>query len=364
VKKVIMQAPKNGIFYILDRTNGKLLSAKPYTFINWAVGIDSISGRPIENSFSRYEKGNAEIFPSVFGAHNWQPMAFNKNRKLMYIPVRDLSSLFGHDPDWKYNEPSYLGFASGIGFNTATGVDTTLPIRKEINAPKINERLLAWDPVNQREVWHYPHKNLWNGGVLTTAGDLVFQGGSDGVFRAFDAIDGKLLWQTNLETGIIAAPISFAVRDTQYISIAVGWGGALGKGTKYTSKLNPGTVYTFALNRKAAMPIFPEKAQKSLITMQVTATRQQINHGENLFIQYCALCHGDVGGGGGVIPDLGYSSEATHSIFKKIVLEGLLESRGMPNFSKKLTEDQVSDIQRYILATVNGRERDGAKMKK
>lgn len=350
VTKVIMQAPKNGIFYVLDRANGKLLSAKPYTFINWASGIDSISGRPIENRFSRYEKENVEIYPSMLGAHNWQPMSFNKKTGLMYIPVRDFPFMFGNNPRWKYNEVSLDAFGTGIGWNTAIALDSTLVLRKETNGPKINERLVAWDPINQHEVWNYPHKYLWNGGVLSTAEDLVFQGSADGMFSAIDATNGKLLWQTDLGTGIIAAPVSYQFGNTQYISIAVGWGGAMGKTNKFTQQVNPGTVYTFALNSKAAMPDFPRQAARKLIAMNVSATAQQKILGEHLFNQYCAVCHSDVGGGGGNVPDLGRSSEATHQNLKKIVLEGLLESKGMPNFSGRLTESQVSDIQSFILA--------------
>lgn len=352
-RKVIMQAPKNGIFYVLDRTNGKLLSAKPYTFINWASGIDSITGKPIENDFSRYEKGNAEVSPGPFGAHNWQPMAFNPKTQLMYIPVRDMHWIYIHNANWKYNLPTEGGFASGIGWNTALVDDKALPVRKEMNAPKISERLSAWDPVNQREVWSHDYKVMWNGGILTTAGDIVFEGSADGQFIAFDAMSGSILWQTDLGTGIIAAPIAYQVKDTQYISIAVGWGGAMGKSFKFTQQINPGTVYTFALNRKGPMPIFPKVPEKKLIKRKITATKEQIQQGGSLFYQYCLACHSDIGSGGGNIPDLGFSSETTYKIFKKIVLEGVLETRGMPNFSTKLTESQVNDIQSYILHTAN-----------
>src|SRR4029079_19113569 len=105
-RKVIIQAPKNGIFYVLDRTNGKLISARPYTFINWATGIDTVTGRPVETDYGRFVNENSEIFPSPLGAHNWQPMAFNKKTNLVYLPVRDLSMLYANDPHWKYNHAS------------------------------------------------------------------------------------------------------------------------------------------------------------------------------------------------------------------------------------------------------------------
>ena len=161
------------------------------------------------------------------------------------MPVRDLVMLYGKDVKWRYNEPS-AGFGSGIGWNTALGYDSSKPFRKEMNAPKMGERLTAWDPVNQREVWSVQHTAMWNGGVLTTSTGLVFEGTSDGKFMAFDATDGKVLWEKNLGTGIIASPVSYQVEDTQYISIAVGWGGAMGKQNKFTEQINPGTVYTFA----------------------------------------------------------------------------------------------------------------------
>ena len=350
LRKVIMQAPKNGIFYVLDRTNGKLISARPYTFINWATGIDSVTGRPLETDYGRFANENAEIFPGPLGAHNWQPMAFNKKKQLVYLPVRDIAMQYGTDRSWKYNQPS-AGFGSGIGWNTALGYDSSKSLRKEMNAPKMGERLSAWDPITQREVWSVPHKNMWNGGVLTTSAGLVFEGTSDGKFMAFDATDGKTLWQKDLGTGIIASPVSYQVGDTQYISIAVGWGGAMGKQSKFTEQINPGTVYTFALSRNIPMPVFTKAVPKKLIDMPFTATQQQIQHGSVLFNQYCETCHSDIGTGGGTIPDLGYSSEATHRIFKDILLKGLLINNGMPNFSGKLRKSHIADIQRSILAT-------------
>lgn len=348
VRKVIMQAPKNGIFYVLDRVNGKLISAKPYTYLNWATGIDSVTGRPIENDFSRYPNDNTEIFPSAFGAHNWQPMAYNRQTKLMYIPVRDLGMIYGHNAAWKYNQVS--GFSSGLGWNTGTGYDPAKPLRKAINAPALSERLTAWDPVQQREVWSYRHKAMWNGGLLTTSAGLVFEGTSDGKFMIFDASDGKVLWEKDLGTGIIASPVTYQVGDTQYVTIAVGWGGAMGKHMKFTEHVYPGTVYTFALNRNTAMPRFAKPATKKLIDLPVTATPEQINHGATMFIQYCAVCHSNIGDGGGHTPDLGYSSEATYKIFNDILLKGLLEGKGMPNFSGRLHDSDVTAIRNYVLA--------------
>jgi quinohemoprotein ethanol dehydrogenase len=348
-RKVLMQAPKNGIFYVLDRTNGKLISAKPFTYINWAKGIDTITGRPMENVFSRYTNQNAEIFPGPVGAHSWHPMAFNLKTKLMYIPVRDLPQIYGQDINWKYNQPG--GFGSGVGWNTAIGFDATKPLRKDSSAPQIQERLIAWDPVLQKEVWRVPHKALWNGGVLTTSGGLVFQGTADGRFMAFDAVNAKVLWEVNIGSGIIASPVTYIVEGVQYISIAAGWGGVLGLGGKSTSEIKPGTVYTFALDKNVAMPTYAKPAEQKLIDMPFTATKQELQHGGILFTQFCSTCHSNPGDGGGVIPDLGYAPQSIHNIFNEIVLKGLLVNKGMPNFGDHLNEKDVAEIHNYVLAT-------------
>ena len=353
-KKVIMQAPKNGFFYLLDRTNGKLISAKPYVYVNWAKEIDNKTGRPVENEFSRYKNENAVVFPSPIGGHNWQPMAYNPGTKLVYLPVRDNSNVYGNDPTWKYNQPS--GFGTGIGWNTATDYVPSKPIHDDTLGPKQvpQERLIAWDPVDQKEVWRLPLAGVWNGGVVTTASGLVFEGTADGKLIAVNANTGKILWQSNLGSGIIAAPISYEIDGKQYITIAAGWGGVVGLWSKFTEQINPGTIYTFALDSNKAMPAFAKTAPKELINLPFTATKEEIQHGGLLYGQFCSVCHGGVADDDyGVIPDLGYSAEATHKILKDIVLKGALENKGMPNFSSRLSEKDVTEIQSYILWSAN-----------
>ncbi|MFD1140935.1 PQQ-dependent dehydrogenase, methanol/ethanol family [Larkinella insperata] len=352
LRKVIMQAPKNGFFYVIDRTNGQFISAKPYTFVNWATGIDSTTGRPIETDFSRYTGHNAQVFPSAIGAHNWQPMAFNPKTGLVYIPVQDLSLMYGHDPGWAMNQVS--SYASGTGWNTGVGYDPSRPPRPEPQAAGVPPvgRLVAWNPVTQREAWRVDQPTPWNGGLLTTATGLVFQGTATGDFRAYDAQTGKILWQINLGTGILAPPVTYQLAGKQYVSIAVGWGGVMGLGAKFTPTLHPGTVYTFALGGKEALPTFPATPGRPLVDLPVRATETQIQHGGLLYLQYCQRCHGDVGAGGGVLPDLGRSPVSVHENFAAIVRQGVLVSTGMPDFGKRLSAEDVTDLQGYILATV------------
>ena len=345
VKKVIMQAPKNGFFYVLDRTNGKLLSAEPYTYINWATAIDKSTGKPIETDFSRYEKENAVISPGPTGGHSWQPMAYSPITKLVYIPVFYSSTTYGNDPNWKYSER---------GWNTATGVDSKKSTREDKSAPANmgQGRLIAWDPISQKEVWKVDHTaTYFNGGVMATAGGLVFQGTADGRFVAYDATNGDKLWEANVGSGAIAAPATYIVDGKQYVSIAVGWGGVGGLflGT-FTKENYPGTIFTFALDAKATPPDFYSTKPRELINLDVTASKEEIAKGAALFGKYCSTCHG-LWNPKSMIPHLTYSSESTFSIFENIVLQGMYLKKGMPNFGDRLDKEDINNIKQYILHT-------------
>ena len=219
VRKVIMQAPKNGFFYILDRKNGELISAEPYVNVNWASHINRENGRPVELPNARYEDGPFLIFPGPLGAHNWHPMAFNPTNKLIYLPSQEIPFVFGDDKDSPFEESTWN---TGTNFELAAAPDDPSALA-EI-AKMIRGQLVAWDPEKQSEVWRYQHAGPWNGGVLATAGNLVFQGSLIGEFAAYNATTGERLWQFPAQTGIAAAPVSYAVNGEQYISVAVGWG--------------------------------------------------------------------------------------------------------------------------------------------
>jgi quinohemoprotein ethanol dehydrogenase len=228
-RKVLMQAPKNGFFYVLDRTNGELISAEPYVHVNWASHIDMDSGRPVEHKYAPYTDCAYQMAPTAYGGHNWLPMSYNRETGLVYLPVRE----------------SFERVAS------------QMKVALQKNS-MFNDygKLLAWDPIEQKEVWSVRQVSNWNGGVLSTR-DLVFQGDAKGIFRAFDADSGKKLWSYDLGTGIMAAPNTYMVDGVQYVSIAVGWGSVEGLlDQAMTENINPGTVYTFALGKKEAPPVF------------------------------------------------------------------------------------------------------------
>lgn len=337
VRKVLMQAPKNGFFYVIDRTNGEFISAEPFVYTNWAKEIDKETGRPVETEYARYPDMNVQISPSPAGAHNWQAMAYNPKTGLVYIPAREDGSFYGQPKDWKFVDDSRT-------WNIASGYNPENETLEDSLAGRDFGKLIAWDPVKQEEVWSVWQESSWNAGVLTTD-DLVFQGNAKGDFCAYDAVTGEKVWSYSLGTGIIAPPITYKVDGEQYISILVGWGGVMGLWTKFTEHINPGTLYTFALGANRPMPKFPELPAKTLINMDFEATSGQLENGGNLFGQYCAQCHG-----GGIIPELTYSRPEIFESFQSIVGEGAYLSLGMPSFKDRLTEQEIENIKNFIFS--------------
>lgn len=345
-RKVIMQAPKNGFFYVLDRVNGKLISAEPYTYMNWATGVDKQTGRPIETGFSRYKNENRVISPGPAGGHNWQSMAYNPVTGFVYFPAHVNSFPYGNDSVWTFKE-NRRNVSAPIA-HLPTIPDPDRPTNMD------QGQLLAWDPRTNKEVWrvNYP-ATFWNGGVMATAGGLVFQGTGEGKFLAYDATDGKKLWETNVGSGVIAPPVTYMIDGKQYVSIAVGWGGNPGHRVRFTKENYPGTIFTFALDAKETYAGFYTSEPKELIQLPVSASAAAIKKGQLLYNANCRSCHGWMGDNGGSIPNLTYSTEGTFGIIESIVLKGMYLSKGMPDFSDRLTPQDVDDIKNYILYSAN-----------
>ncbi|MEY4646396.1 MAG: hypothetical protein RIQ98_232 [Bacteroidota bacterium] len=318
-RKVIMQAPKNGFFYVLDRETGELLKADPYTYVNWASHVDLKTGRPVETPYSRYEKFNKLVAPSPIGGHNWQAMAYNPVTKLVYIPSREWAYPHGNQADFKYDPKAH----------------------------KVEGRLIAWDPSTGKEVWRSPGASVWDAGVLTTT-DLVFQGNAQGKFSAYEAKTGKKLWETDLKSGIIAPPVTYLVDGVQYVTVAVGWGGVMGMWTKYTETIQPGRVFTFKIGGKAKMPALVQEEKKVKVNQPVTATAAELANGAQLFKVNCGSCH-DLGQGGS-IPNLTYSKPEILAMIDDIVRKGIFLPKGMPKFGDRFTVQEVKNIQQYIYA--------------
>ena len=210
--------------------------------------------------------------------------------------------------------------------------------------------LLAWDPVNQKERWRVPYSNIWNGGTLTTAGNLVFQGTSEGKFAAYTADKGEKVFEAAVGNGIIGSPVTYELDGVQYVSIMAGWGGAFplaggdGKGAMPVG----GKLLTFSLNGKQPLPEIAAKA-RSVTLIGVTASPETVETGATLFAQWCAVCHGVGAAGGGATPDLRYSHPSTFDKYREIVLEGKYQGVGMPSLKRWLTVEEVDAIRAYVL---------------
>jgi len=208
---VIMQANRNGFFYVIDRANGKLISAKNFVPTNWATGIDLKTGMPIEAANNekrpRLKKWAKDICPNLVGGKNWMPMSYNPKTGLVYIPTMNLCmDLEGIQEEYKRGQ-----FYLGVNFD----LDKPGP-------GGYLGGLKAWDPVAQKEVWFNKDELPFNGGTMTTTTGLVFAGDIRGTFRAHDAKTGKELWKFNTGSGISAAPISYTLDGKQYVAVTSG----------------------------------------------------------------------------------------------------------------------------------------------
>ena len=351
-RKVIMQAPKNGFFYVVDRVTGELISAENFVPVNWASHIDLETGRPVENPEARYTLDGKPWFamPGPLGAHNWHPMSFSSETGLVYIPAQELPFPYIADGN---RSPSKIAVNLGVDL-AAAGMPQDKELKKQA-MESLKGRLLAWDPVKQEEAWRVEHAGPWNGGVLSTAGNLVFQGTAAGDFHAYRADNGEKLWSFTTQTGVVAPAVTYTVAGEQYVSLVVGWGGAMpllaGEANHRSGKpRNISRLLTFKLGGSAALPEDTYQEPELPVIADIEVSAESVAAGKNTFQRYCSACHGDVAVGGGVLPDLRYSAMiTTKEAFSAVVLGGVLEERGMISFAKELSSEDVEAIRAYII---------------
>lgn len=361
-RKVLLHAPKNGFFYVLDRETGHLISAEKLGRVTWAEGIDLESGLPIEAPGIRYEQAPIVIWPGIAGRHNWPPMSFSPRDRLVFIPAIHSASLYNMEgvlPDrW---DPARHTWTTGLG-----DPEQNLP------ADESGSALVAWDPIAGREVWRTPTAGTWGAGTMATAGGLVFQGSLDGTFNAYDSLTGKKLWSFAAGVAVLGAPIAFSVAGKQYITVLSGpptASAAFSPGSAsfgWTYRENPRRVLTFALDAAGTLPAARAPVAPGPLRAGPAADPALARAGIALYGIHCTSCHGRGGISGGSAPDLQASAILlSPEAFAHVVHDGALVDRGMPRYEEFSGAD-LEAIRNFVRAsaersaTVTPPGRDGS----
>ena len=352
LRQVIMQAPKNGFFYVIDRVTGEFISAENFVPVTWADGIDPVTGRPnILDSAKYWETGEVSVqSPSFLGGHNWHPMSFNPETGLVYLPAQEISFPYMADNNF---EPKTLAANLGIDTSAARLPDDPEVI-EAVKAATLGH-LAAWDPVTQEERWRVQYPGPWNGGVLSTAGGLVFQGTAGGFLKAYDANNGSTLWEYPTQSAIVAPPVTYEIDGEQYLTVMAGWGGIFPMITGPLSlssglTLDNSRILTFKLNGEAALPDFELSVPDLPDLTGVNIDTEMAEQGFAVYDRYCGACHGAGAVGSGVINDLRYSTfTATPEAWASVVLGGLFAELGMVSFAEELDAADAEAIRHYIL---------------
>jgi quinohemoprotein ethanol dehydrogenase len=352
-REVIMTAPKNGFFYVLDRATGKLISAEKFVKnVNWASKIDLKSGRPVENPAARFPDGKEfVVYPSPVGAHSVEAMAFNPRSGLVYLNAIEQGRAFVDPPGdlskWRFSPGQFLD--TGIG-------------KAKSKVPVGTNSLIAYDPVRQKVAWSVALPGTKNGATMTSGGNLVFQGTVKGQFVAYAADSGKQLWSFDAQTGVQAQAISYEVGGVQYVTVLSGWRGSTagGPGLSWDYAQQKRRVLTFTLDGKATLPPadrtpLPFQDDPAFVVDAAAAAR-----GADLFAQRCAICHGAGLNAGGTGPDLRKAgAPLSYEAFSAVLHDGALMGNGMPRFDE-LSPTQLKDLQAYVRREARSALKGGA----
>lgn len=365
-RRVLLQANKNGFFYVLDCATGELLSANPYTFVNWASGINIKTGRPIVTSQSDWYGSPKDVYPSWAGGHSWNPMSYSPRTHLVYIPVNDAPNVWvdlAHNGGQvKFIDGSFT--ADGIIPDDTYDAADLAPLVGSI--PSINtlkiartgklvrELIRAWDPIAHKVVWQHETSSGslgFDGGVMSTAGNLVFQGRGSGSLWAYAADTGRVLKIVPTGSHIMAAPMTYEVNGTQYIAVQVGFGGAgisaggIPPSSAAAKFHNTGRILSLKLGG-GAVPTPPARSYEPFDRPPPdVSTKADINAGKIKFLEECSRCHAF---GPNVTPDLRRNVSGLPQ-FKAVVLHGALAPAGMEQFGDLLSKRDVEHIYEYLV---------------
>jgi len=343
-RKVLLQAPKNGFFYVLDRATGELLGAKKFVHVSWASHVDLDSGRPVEREEAHWSKKDAMVAPAPPGGHNWHPMSFHPGTGLVYLPATESA--------YAFMAHSAFRFRPGL-WNT--GEDFTRLHESLENygdaryLPCGLTRLIAWDPIREEKAWEVLHDSGVPGGTLATAGGLVFQGIGQGRFAAFDAATGDRLWSSEVGIDVMAAPVTYRVDGEQYIAVLAGVGGSHGNHQSEFDHDNAGRVLSYKLDGKAPMPPVTLRPERRVSRPRLDVPPETIERGRHVYAETCFTCHGMGLQASGVYPDLRTASAKTHEQWDAIVRGGIRTKKGMPSFADAVSAEDAKAIQAYVL---------------
>lgn len=348
-RRVLMQAPKNGFFYVLDRATGEFISGRNYVPVNWATGLDPRTGRPLEVPAARYRHRPFVVTPGPSGGHNWYPMSFDPVRGLVFIPVQEMPSVYGDDRRFA---PQPRGWNTGTD-PLPLDVPDDAATRTLLDTPP-RGALLAWDPRAQQPAWRVEHPGVANGGTLATAGGLVFQGTSDGRFNAFASDSGERLWSYEVQDAILGGPITYELDGEQYVAALAGLGGTTALVSGYLFADQPrapnGRLLVFKLDGEASLPPTPAPTRRAPPDVSQVRVRGNVLTGIRRYNQYCIMCHGRGAQSGPLMPDLRHSEAILEAdAFGAIVLEGRLEAAGMAGFADVLSRADAEAIRAYLV---------------
>lgn len=350
MRRVVMQAPKNGFFYVLDAADGELLSAIPFAEQNWTTGEVDENGRPVILQ-EAIDLDNYVVYPGPTGGHNWHPMSFNPDTGLVYIPTNvQLPMVYAQNENAENaNSHWNIGYdyAAGWAFEFPEG---TLEFTKTLDGGT----LVAWDPVKGEPAWMVPFPQAFNGGTLSTDGGLVFQGNKAGEFVAYDATNGNRVWSSKLSGDASAAPMTYEIDGEQYVSVLSGWGSTsnliYGVALDKPVSAEPGRVITFKLGGTAEMPNPLEYNVVETPKAALAGDAGSWQLGMQRFAENCMFCHGAYAIGSGVLPDLRWSAmAATEQSWQAIVRDGALTDSGMIAFGDRLSDEEIEAIRTYVL---------------
>jgi len=341
MRHVVMHAPKNGIFYVLDAKTGKVLSAKPFVpSVNWMTGFDKDDNfRPILNPAADYGKTGKGWWLVGFQSHVWYPMSFNPETGLVYLPTN-------------YASFAYVAEAGAKLGNQLLSIN--IAKCPEMPAPKLEgggSYLLAWDPVKQTAAWTQ-REGDGRSGTMTTAGNLVFQGTAPHNFTAFRADDGEKVWSVDSQAQIVGGSASYSLDGVQYVAVVAAGAGGFGFGGYWQP--NYARLLVYKLDGKATLPAPTPYTPPALDPPPEFGDAALLTHGENEYTAHCASCHGNSGRVSSLFPDLRYAGALWNSTaFDAIVIDGALQADGMVSFRTMLTPQDADAIRAYVVHLAN-----------